>query len=172
MLDPEHIFPNPSSVFAQSAPGGSPEFSMPLQAMQEYGLSSPSPAAHPRRCSNSSHPLLPSLLVSFPQESLQGETLSGNWDRETVFSSLSQPAVSQFSWAQRSLMSYTVPARDAGTIPLCTSLNAGCLLSQACIMKSEYLTLQACCGPASCQHTLEAFFERLWESRQAMGRFG
>lgn len=85
MLDPEHIFRNPSSVFAQSAPGGSPEFSMPLQAMQEYGLSSPTPAAHSRRCSNSSHLLLPGIVVFFPQEPLQGETLSGNRDRYDSF---------------------------------------------------------------------------------------
>lgn len=85
MLDPEHIFPNPSSLFAQSSPGGSPEFSTPLQATQEYGLSSPPPAAHPRRCSSSSHLLLPGLLVTFPQEPLQGETLSGNWDHKTLF---------------------------------------------------------------------------------------
>lgn len=85
MLDPEHIFHNPSSVFAQSAPRGSPEFSMPLQAVQEYGLSSPTLAAHSRRCSNSSHPLLPGVVVSFPQEPLQGETLSGNGDRYDSF---------------------------------------------------------------------------------------
>lgn len=141
MLDPEHIFPNPSSLFAQSSPGGSPEFSTPLQATQEYGLSSPPPAAHPRRCSSSSHLLLPGLLVTFPQEPLQGETLSGNWDHKTLFSSLSQPAVSQFSWAQRTLVSHAVPARDAGRIPLQTSLNAAHLLYQVCITKSEYLML-------------------------------
>lgn len=76
VLDPEHIFPTPSSVFAQSAPGGSPEFSALLQAMQEDGLSSP--ALHPWRCSNSLHPLLPDLLVSFTQEPVQGGTLSGS----------------------------------------------------------------------------------------------
>lgn len=131
---------------------------MPLQAMQEYGLSS-SPAAHPRRYSNSSYPLLPGLLASFPQEPLQGETLSGNWDRKTVFSSLSQPAVSWFSWGQRTLISHTVPARDAGRIPLWASLNAGHLLCQVCITKSEYLMLQTCCEPASCQLKLEAFLK-------------
>lgn len=50
-------------------------------------------AAHPRRCSSSSYPLLLGLVVSFPQEPLQGETLSGNWDHKTSFSSLSQPPV-------------------------------------------------------------------------------
>lgn len=75
-------------------------------------------AAHPSRCSSSSNPLLLGLVVSFPQELLQGEIFSGNWDRKTIFSSLSQPPVSQFSCARRALMSHTVPARDAGGIPL------------------------------------------------------
>lgn len=162
MLDPEHIFPNATSVFAQSAPGGSPEFITLLQTMPEYGLSSPSPAAH----SNSSHQLLPGLLVSLPQERLQGETLPGNWDHKTVFSLLSQPAESQFSWAQKTLVSRIVPAGDADRIPLWANLNAGPLLYQTCIMKSEYLTLQACCEPASThwKHFLKDFGKagRLW----------
>lgn len=101
---------------------------------------------------------------------MQGGTLPVSYICKRGFSSLSQPAVSQFSWARRMLVSHAVPTGDANRIPflsvwmlvVCSIWPAGTL--------SQCLVLQACRDPVSCQHTVEGLFKILWESRQHVSK--